>query len=90
MIFIEKAKTFVSDKLEDLFLYEMQILNYDKVLPQAEKTKRFYEIVKKILESKGPSTKLSILPEDHPDNRRIVVVGQLIGPNLIWSRGVFE
>ena len=32
LIFIEKAKTYVADRLEDLFLYEIQVLNYDKVI----------------------------------------------------------
>ena len=30
--FVEKAKANMQGNLEDLFLYEMQILNYDKVI----------------------------------------------------------
>lgn len=88
LIFIEKAKTYVSDRLEDLFLYETQVLNYDKVITQAERSKRFVELINKMLSCRGPSSK--DLPEDHPDNKRIAIAGQLVGPNLLWTRAAFE
>ena len=88
LIFIEKAKTYVSDRLEDLFLYETQVLNHDKVISQAERSKRFVELINKMLSYRGPSSKE--LPEDHPDSKRIVIAGQLVGPNLMWTRASFE
>ena len=32
LVFVEKAKSHMSDRLEDLFIYEMEVLNYDKVI----------------------------------------------------------
>ena len=41
-----------------------------------------------MLSFKGPTTKE--LPDDHPDNKKIAIAGQLVGPNLLWTRATFE
>ena len=41
-----------------------------------------------MLSYKGPTTKE--LPEDHSDNKKIAIAGQLVGPNLLWTRATFE
>jgi len=58
------------------------------VISQAERAKRFVELINKMLGSRGPSSK--DLPEDHPDKKRIAIAGQLVGPNLLWTRAAFE
>jgi hypothetical protein len=73
LVFVEKAKALISDRLEDLFLYEMQVLNHDKLITQSERVKRFDDLVNKMLSYKGPSTKE--LPEDHPENKKIAIAG---------------
>ena len=87
LIFIEKAKTYVSDRLEDLFLYETQVLNHDRQITQAERSKRFVDLINKMLSCRGPSKDLQ---EDHPESKRIAIAGQLVGPNLLWTRAAFE
>jgi hypothetical protein len=40
-VYVEKAKTYVSDRIEDFFLYELQVLNYDRRISKSDKIKRF-------------------------------------------------
>lgn len=40
-MYVEKAKTYVSDRIEDFFLYELQVLNYDRRISKSDKIKRF-------------------------------------------------
>ena len=42
---MEKAKTFVSDRIEDFFIYELQVLNYDKKISKVDKIKRFNDLL---------------------------------------------
>jgi hypothetical protein len=52
LAFIEKAKRNMSGSIEDFFLYEMQVLNYDKVLRPKERYKRFIDLIHKTLNFK--------------------------------------
>ena len=44
-MYVEKAKTYVSDRIEDFFLYELQVLNYDRKISKNDKIKRFKDLL---------------------------------------------
>lgn len=86
---MEKAKTFVSDRIEDFFVYELQVLNYDKKISKLEKIKRFNDLLSLIQQSRGPS---SIPPKEdgeETDQKKIHMCGSLIGTNFFWTRANF-
>lgn len=49
---MEKAKSNAKESLEDVFVYEMEILNYDRVLSSEERQRRFYELVSRVRDEK--------------------------------------
>ena len=49
---MERAKVNTNDNLEDFFIYEMEILNYDRVLKNEERQRRFVELIHKIRDTK--------------------------------------
>ena len=79
----------MTSNLEDFFLYEMQVLNYDKVIKSSERNKRFLELIKQTLAFKQPE---QFLPEgeSQPEKQQVKMVGLLVGPGLIWARARFE
>ena len=75
----------MSQNLEDFFLYEMQVLNHDKVIKQADRNRRFLDLIKQTLNFKhlagGDSEEVQ---------KQINVVGIVVGPTLVWARGRFQ
>jgi len=79
---VEKAKLTVTDNLQDFFSYEMELLNYDRVIKQEERSKRFIDLVKRI-------EKEELDPEDE-NSKPLMLATYLVGPSLIWGRGMFN
>ena len=77
LAYIEKIKTGLGQTEEDVFFYEMQVLNHDKVLKQAERNRRFLELIRNTLKR----------PEEA---KAVNIAGEVVGPRLIWARGNFE
>jgi hypothetical protein len=77
LAFIEKIKDGLGQNEEDAFFYEMQVLNFDKVLKQADRNRRFLEVIRNTLKR----------PEEA---KAINIAGEVVGPRLIWARGNFE
>lgn len=77
MEFIERAKASCEsgkNDIEEFFSYEMEILNYDKMLKNAERHQRFINLIKKV-----QSTELKEL-EENGEARRKTLVGLLVSP----------
>jgi hypothetical protein len=87
-VYVEKAKTFVSDRIEDFFLYELQVLNYDRKLSKNEKMKRFTDLLSLVQKSRGPSSAPS--KEEEPEQKKIHMCGSLVGPSFLWTRANFD
>ena len=87
MEFIERAKaTCESGKvdIEEFFSYEMEILNYDKLLKNAERHHRFTNLIQKV-----HSTQLYEYDENGEEKKK-TLVGLLVSPQLIWARARFD
>ena len=48
MNFVEKAKSTASSHLEEFFSYEMEVLNYDKMISPEDRHRRFIEMVQRV------------------------------------------
>ena len=72
MQFIERAKCEVEDSLAFFFDYEMQVLNYDRVISPEERQRRFTELIRKVDGNK--------LDPDNDDQKSITLLAKLEGP----------
>ncbi|CDW91723.1 UNKNOWN [Stylonychia lemnae] len=82
LIIVERAKANASNNLEEFFLYEMEVLNHDKVLTNEERNGRFMDLLNKVRSSPFDS--------ENVDDKPLHLISSLIGPKIIWSRGNFD
>lgn len=88
-MYVEKAKTFVSDRIEDFFLYELQVLNYDRKISKADKLKRFQDLLALVQQTRGPSS-AAATQDEGSEQKKIHMCGSLVGPQFMWARASFE
>ena len=60
----------------------MKVLNHDKVIKQADRNRRFLDLIKQTLTFKNAEEPDAVKP--------VNIAEEVFGPSLIWARGSFQ